>query len=319
MKRLLKIIFGGLLVFTQTVSIQASENEQFKSELLEQIKNDLPDMDSKEIQEIINTVENQIQDYIEHYEETPQNELLTKEELLLSTKKKSRNTNNFEEIAKAENKPVEQAMLENLNPKLNLLPDNSYYYNEETKELEFDITKEEIFAASSNPLARSAWSLLEKGDVLINFDNGSSGLRWGHVAFMQSKGPDPFNSYTYEAPGSGQVVGYRNYETVWHNNTWDRMTYNYVPRIYGSGKAAAAANNALQYHGKKYSLTDSMALGNTSSIYCTELVFLAYLSQGVNLGNGMNSGSIGILFPRSMYCDADLMYYFRQNVGGGMC
>lgn len=295
-----------------------TKSEQFRNELLQEIKEEITDLSDDEIRQIIKDVENSLDEYIKHYEETPAEELLTKDEKIINeTMATTRSLNYFENMANEESKSIEQIILEEKNPKLTYYSEDDYTYNEESGEIDFNISKDDMFSNESDPRARSAWSSLEKGDVLINFDNGSSGLKWGHAALMYSKASTTNASRTIEAPGDGKVVQYMNYKTVWHDNTWNRMTYNYVPGVYGTGKPAAAANYATRYLGKGYSLY--AILGNESSIYCTELVFLAYLSQGVNLGNGMNKGSAGILFPKSMYCDNDLMYYFRQNVGGGMC
>jgi len=198
-----------------------------------------------------------------------------------------------------------------------MLSKADYHYNEEKKEIEFDVSKDKVFDTGQNSMLQaSAWQLLDRGDVLINISNSKSSSFLGHAAIMKDKRSYPAGSFTVEALGYGtrsQVVNY----STWHNNTWDKMAYNYVSSVYGTNKPWHAANHAERnLIGRPYDVTH--ALGRSNALYCTELVFLADKTQGVNLGNGMDIGNWGILMPRAMYCDADLMYYYRQNIGGSM-
>jgi len=195
---------------------------------------------------------------------------------------------------------------------------NDYYYNEETKEIKFTMNKEKMFAPKATNFAQTyAWDYLDRGDVLINISNGKSSSFLGHAGLMFKKGRRADQSFTIEALGYGKRSQITNYSS-WHYNDRDKLTYNYVPSVFGTVKPANAALYAEDYLlDRPYGLVH--ALGTARSLYCTELIFLAYLSQGVNLGNGMNMGSWGILMPKDMYCDTDLMYYYRQNLDGGVC
>jgi len=208
-------------------------------------------------------------------------------------------------------------LLEELNPKLKMLSNDDYYYNEETKEIEFTMSKDKMFSTEAEMSTfGTKWDYLAVGDVLINFDNGFSGKHFGHAGLMWSKGKSIRDSKTIEAPGVGDHVRIMEYDR-WHNDRDSRITYNYVPSVYKTNIPALAAINSTRYRGTWYGLAHPLGMGPT--MYCTELVFLAYLGQGISLGNGMKFGSPGILFPGSMYCDPKLMYYYRQKVGNGMC
>jgi len=223
-------------------------------------------------------------------------------------------------LQKQSHKPGAQILLEELNPRLKELPEGSYHYDEEAREIVFDMNKDALFDTQTGVSSfATKWSRLKKGDVLINFDNGSSAglFKWGHAAIMYSKGATEARSQTIEAPGGGDVVSLRNYNAVWHSNTKDRIAYNFVPKVKQTVKPSLAAENARKYEGRPYGILHP--LGESNAIYCTELVYLAYKSQGVDLGNGVKKGDWWILMPKRMYCDADLMYYYRQRVGGGMC
>jgi len=324
MKRMNKVIFIVLMMMTPTLQLAAheSESEAFKQQLLKEIQQEIKDLPPVEIRKIINEVEKQLTEYINHYENTPREQLLTKTEITLKEQRHEVRPEKLGRLKKYSDKSTDQLILEELNPKLKLYSDDEYRYNEETKEFEFMITKDELFKKESDSMLQAsadAFRLLEKGDVLINLDNGSSSglFKWGHAALMHQRRFQPIQSYTIEAPGQGKVVQFVNYQEAWHKNTWDRIAYNYVPRVYNTNKPAKAAENARQYLGKPYTLYP--ILGDTRSIYCTELVFLAYKSQGVNLGNGMDTGSWGILFPKDMYCDDDLHPYYLQKFDGRVC
>jgi len=317
MNKVVKLICVLLVSISPTLQLAASETEpeQFKQQLLTELMAEIKELEPAEIRRIINEVEQNLKADIEHYENTPQEQLLTKDELYLQQHRNEVAPKTFSMLQRQSGKSEEQLMLEELNPRLKMMPDDVYHYNKETKEIEFNENRLSTFAAANKPFY--AWDYLDRGDVLINISNGKSSSFLGHAGLVYSKGNKPEQSFTIEALGYGhksQFVIYRS----WHDNTWDQMAYNYVPAVYQTIKPANAALYAENYLlNRPYGLWHS--LGTANELYCTELVFLAYLSQDVNLGNGMNVGSWGILMPHSMYCDKDLMYYYRQNIGGGMC
>jgi len=255
-------------------------------------------------------------EYIETYE-TNADTLRTKEEVYLEQHRDEVSPQSFSMLQTESGKSADQLILEELNPKLKLLDNDDYYYNEETKEIEFTVSKDKIFNTQEDSMVQGyAWDVLSVGDILINFENGTLGKHFGHAALMWVKKNRPENSKTIEAPGYGDYVRLMPYDK-WHYDGRSRMTYNYLPSVYKTNIPALAAMTATKYVGTWYGLAHPLGMGPT--MYCTELVFLAYLGQGISLGNGMKFGSPGVLLPGSMYCDPKLMYYYRQHVGGGMC
>jgi len=318
MKKMSQLVFTLLMIVVPTVQLVATEtsSEKFKQKLLEEIREEIKEMEPSEIRRIINEVEASINEYIETYE-TNANKLRTKDEVYLEQHRDEVSPQSFSMLQTESGKSEAQLMLEELNPKLKMLSDDDYYYNEETKEIDFTMSKDKMFSTEAQMTTfGTKWDYLAVGDVLINFDNGFSGKHFGHAALMWSKSNTTRKSKTLEAPGIGDRVRIMEYDR-WHYNTKDRITYNYVPAVYKTNIPALAALNATRYNGTWYGLGHPLGMGLT--MYCTELVFLAYLGQGISLGNGMKFGSPGILFPGSMYCDPKLMYYYRQKVGGGMC
>jgi hypothetical protein len=319
MKRMNKVIFIVLMMMTPTLQVAAyqSESEQFKQQLLKEIQQEIKDLPPVEIRKIINDVEKSINEDIVRYEVTPKDELLTKDELYVRQHRNEVSSQRLVTLQKQSHKPKEQILLEELNPKLKMMSDDSYHYNNVTKEIEFNEHAVASFGKQKQPVY--AWDYLAKGDILINFDNGSSSglFKWGHAGMLYSKGRDTKSSWTIEALGGNEPVKLKNYDTSWHQNKENRITYNYVPAIYDTPKPSRAANEAKKYEGRPYGIWHPLAQSN--EIYCTELVYIAYKSQGIDLGNGIKKGSRQILLPQKMYCDSDLMYYYRQKVGGGMC
>jgi hypothetical protein len=309
-------------MITPTLQLAANESEaeQFKQQLLTELMAEIKELEPAEIWKIINEVERNLQADIDHYENTPSDQLLTKDELYLQQHAHEVAPQTFSLLQKQSDKPEAQILLEELNPRLKELPEGSYHYDEEAREIVFDMDKDELFNTQGEVSTfAKQWGRLAKGDVLINFDNGSSSgvFKWGHAAMLYQKAPTPERSSTIEAPGGGDVVRLRNYDEVWHSNNDSRMAYNFVPRVKLTVKPDLAAENARKYEGRQYGIFHP--LGTSNEIYCTELVYLAYKSQGVDLGNGVKQGDWWILMPKRMYCDADLQYYYRQKVGGGMC
>jgi len=318
MKKITRIILILLLAVTPTLQVagRETEDERFKRTLLEQIREEINTLSPQEIRKIIDEVEKSIVDYLDTYIKNA-DKLRTKDEVYLEQHRHEVAPRTFSTLQIGSNKSEEQILLEELNPKLKMLSDEDYYYNEETKEIEFTMNKDELFnkGAQLSTFA-TKWDYLAEGDILINFDNGTSGKHFGHAALMFFKGKRIRDAKTIEAPGPGDVVRVMAYDR-WHNEKDDRITYNYVPSVYKTNTPVYAAINATHYAGRWYGI--SPFLGKGLTMYCTELVFMAYLGQRISLGNGMRYGDFGILFPRDMYCDPKLMYYYRQNVGGGMC
>jgi hypothetical protein len=318
MRAFSKFICVIVLTISPTLQLAANESEaeQFKQQLLTELMGEIKELEPAEIRRIINEVEQNIDEYIDKYEKHPE-KLRTKDEVYLEQHAHEVAPKTFSMLQRQSGKSEEQLILEELNPRLKMMPDDAYQYNEETKEIEFNENRLSTFAAANKPFY--AWDYLAKGDVLINFDNGSSSglFKWGHAGIVYSKGHTAATSWTIEAPGGDKSVMVVNYNDVWHSNKNNRIAYNYVPSVYKTNKPSLAANEAKKYEGRPYGIWHP--LGQSYEIYCTELVYLAYKSQGVDLGNGVKKGDWWILMPKRMYCDADLSYYYRQHIGGGMC
>jgi len=173
MRTMSKLIFILFLVLTPTLQMAAleKENERFKQELLEQLREEIKHLPPDEISKIVSEFDKNITDYIEYYEETPKDQLLTKDELYLQ---QHRDEVSPEKIAKLQDetgKSEDQLLLEELNPKLAMFSDDDYHYNAEAKEIEFTVTKDDMFnIQSESVVAASAWSLLVIGHVPIDFD-----------------------------------------------------------------------------------------------------------------------------------------------------
>jgi ElaB/YqjD/DUF883 family membrane-anchored ribosome-binding protein len=318
MKLINKLLSSLLLLISPTLQYASTQtiDAKFKQTLLAHVQQTIKDLTPSEINEIINTVAKNIDTHIETYE-TNNQKLRSKAETFLAAHKDEVSEQRLAQLQKYSNKPREQLLLEELNPKLKLLSANDYYHDKQTHEIEFTMSKDKLFYPKDKlSTLVTKWDYLAVGDILINFDNGSSGKNFGHAALLWAKSTSVRNARTIEAPGPGDHVRIMNYER-WHKDTQSRITYNYVPTIYKTNIPAKAALSATQYVDRPYGIWPVLGTGPT--IYCTELVFLAYLGRNVSLGNGMKFGDFGILFPRSLYCEPKLMYYYRQNVGPGMC
>jgi len=313
MKRTVQIMIGLLMISTPTLQVfgQETKSEQFKRELLSQIKEEVTDLRDDEIRKIIDQVEASMTEYVEHYEQRDAAEMLNKDQkMLLDAQDNAASTQSFGGLL--QRNAEQEAVTQQLAPKL-------AQFNKRQGGSEEQVVSATASTATltnkqtlDNEFYR--WDLLDTGDVLVNLDNGKLGLKWGHVGMMYDKGPSPEQSRTIEILGFGDVVQFKNYKTTWHDNKTDRISHNYAHRVLGTGKAEKAAEAATKWIGKGYSLWP--VLGDTSAFYCTELVFMAYREQGVNLGNGMDLGSWGILMPKSMYCSPELASYYRQNMNG---
>jgi len=276
MKKIFYDMFYTLLLVTLRLRMAASETEQqlFKRELLASIKESITDMFDEEIRNIINEADQQMTEYIEYYEKIPKEELMPKEELYLQQHRNEVAPQTFSMLKKDSDKTEEQILLEELKPKLKMLSKAEYHYNEEKKEIEFDVSKDKEFDTGQNSMLQaSAWQVLDRGNVLINISNGKSSSFLGHVAIMKDKRSYLAGSFTVEEleyRTRSQVVNY----STWHNNPWDRIAYNYGPSVYGRNKPWHAVNHAERnLIGRPYDVTH--ALGRSNALYSTELVFLA--------------------------------------------
>jgi len=304
-------MIGLLMISTPTLQVfgQETKSEQFKRELLSQIKTEITDLQDEEIRQIIDAVEANMNEYIEHYEKRDAAEMLNKDQkMVLDGQDGIASTQSFGGLL--QRSPEQEAVAQQLAPKLAQFNERQGGEPSAT-----NVSSTATFAKQQtldNEFYR--WDLLDTGDVLVNLDNGKLGLKWGHVGMMYDKGLSPEQSRTIEILGFGDVVQFKNYKTTWHDNKTDRISHNYAHRVLGTGAPEKAAEAATKWIGKGYSLWP--VLGDTSAFYCTELVFMAYKEQGVNLGNGMDLGSWGILMPKSMYCSPELASYYRQNMNG---
>lgn len=247
---------------------------------------------------------------LERVQEFKENvESLTKEEYLLQKFKKEGNP-----ILRARgNEPLEKVVAEVNNPKLQkLLIQNqgAYEFDEENKQIDFNISKDALF--SNNPNQRGAYDSMDPGDILINHSNGSSGVVWGHAGIVYSK-YGLHDTWVKEAPGAGYNVQHVGYYNKWHADNSSKMSYNYVPRVYGTDVPNKAKNLAHAYQGTSYSIAGK--LGDMSSVYCSELVWFAYYVYGVNVGgnDSPQRWDWNIVYPSEIYYDDDVMFYFRQN------
>jgi len=317
MKKPLKFIVALFVLSTPTLQVLGAETkgEQFKRELLSQIKKEIKDLSDTEIRAIINAVEANINEYVGHYEATDGSTLLTKDEKIIADQSAAGLLQQPFGVLQKE-PTVDNVARAQLDAKITAV---------ETK-----LTAEQPeMTTFANPISRlwrirdarktmdsetMRWELLEKGDVLVDLDNGKLGFQWGHVGMMYDKAETPEESRTIEILGFGDVVQFKNYKTTWHDNKVDRISHNYAWRVMDTDAPDKAAEAATKWIGKGYSLWP--VLGDTSAFYCTELVFMAYREQGVDLGNGMGMGSWGILMPKSMYCSPELSTYYRQNMSG---
>ncbi|MGL6228238.1 MAG: hypothetical protein ACRC3J_03400 [Culicoidibacterales bacterium] len=217
----------------------------------------------------------------------------------------------------SETEKIKEALIE-VNPKLAHYNDDDYTYNHETGSIEFHVSKEKMF---NNEFERSsAWSLLDRGDILVNHSTSSSFelLKYGHAALMDSKGLRPNESTTFETRGYGTTARAYDY-LAWHNNNKDKISYNYVRSKYNQANfkqiTTATLNKARSYHGTKYYI----GLNNASTangMYCSQIVYLAYYLNGVervDLGNGIAYGSNRIVLPVDLYLDNDVYFYYRQG------
>jgi len=165
------------------------ENERFKQELLEELREEIKHLPPDEISQIIAEFDKSITDYIERYEETPKDQLLTKDELYLQQHRDEVSPEKIAKLQEETGKSEEQLLLEELNPKLAMFSDDDYYYNEEAKEIEFTVTKDDMFnVQSESVVAASAWSLLAIGHIPIDFDKWTVGkILWACCMQMIKK------------------------------------------------------------------------------------------------------------------------------------
>ncbi|MGL5550029.1 MAG: hypothetical protein ACRDD4_10055 [Culicoidibacterales bacterium] len=212
---------------------------------------------------------------------------------------------------------VKEALIA-VNPKLGYYNDGDFTYNPETGYIDFTISKDDMFSTTGETRA-SAWSLLARGDILINHSNGSSGLNYGHAALMDIKNTTVSASKTYEILGIGSRVAQHNY-SAWHNDNGSKMSYNYLQSRYNQGNFDAIISGTMKkaktYEGMPYNLQAFNNASTAAGIYCSQLVYLAYYHNGIeyiNLGNGKAYGGANIILPNDIYQDNDINFYYRQG------
>ncbi len=229
--------------------------------------------------------------------------------------KKSKLTKELVDQLAIENNITSEEAYSILNPRIENLDETQYNYDENSGEIETFYSKDEFFNTS-----KSAFASLGKGDILNNFSNGSMGANWGHVAILHAKGTTVGETWTVEAPGVGKKVQRVPYGT-WHYDDDSKMAYSYLSSrpLYSyqyNAITTSAASAAYTQNGKPYKLGGK--IGDTSSWYCSELVFWAYYNNGyqaINLGSysGDYMGSSSIIYPYDIYMDNDIMPFFKQN------
>ncbi|WOO87510.1 YiiX/YebB-like N1pC/P60 family cysteine hydrolase [Mollicutes bacterium LVI A0039] len=165
---------------------------------------------------------------------------------------------------------------------------------------------------------RSAFSEMQVGDFLVNHSSPSNNSKSfiGHAAIIETKGSSPGTTYTMEAygrgfqPYGGFGVKRFNYNRVWHQDYKSKQSFNYVPSKYHPNVSAAnknAAKYAREQDGMPYNY-NFFNTKTTDKFYCSQLVYRAWLEQGVNLNQGG-----GIVTPADLYQDSDSKAYFTQN------
>lgn len=203
MKKFLCVLLGIVLTVQSASLMSAKETDldRFRQQIIAAMEEEGSELTEEEINQIIDEVGDK---FIKYYGEQSEENGITKSEKLLSEMAVPADAySNYSQIAEKEGKAVEQVMLEEDNPKLLLYPKESYYYDNESKDIVFNMTKDEMFrnnsSSSQNTNGLQPAALLDsvgRGDILFNFDNGSSSFKWGHAALVESKGATKYESYT---------------------------------------------------------------------------------------------------------------------------
>jgi uncharacterized protein YycO len=113
------------------------------------------------------------------------------------------------------------------------------------------------------------------GDILITYDNKTSGWRHGHAAIVQTN-----NDYVVE---SWPNVGVRSYKNNWSSR------FSSKKKMYISGASSSKYTAAQAYAKSKIGSPYQAPVGKNSPIafYCSSLVWQSWYKQGYDLdGNG---------------------------------
>lgn len=218
-----------------------------------------------------------------------------------------------EQLYKTKSVTSDEAAFAKINPKVF---DNKENYEINYSTGEFSLNdKDDLFSTSGT---RSAFSDMQIGDFLVNHSSPSNSSKnfIGHAAIVETKGSTPSTSYTMEAYGKGfqPYGGYGvkrfNYNTVWHSDMKSKQSFNYVPSKYSASISTANRNAALYARAKDgvpYNY-NFLNVNTTSSFYCSQLVYRAWLEHGINLNQGG-----GIVSPVDLYQDTESKAYYTQN------
>jgi Na+-transporting NADH:ubiquinone oxidoreductase subunit NqrC len=124
-------------------TLLAPEDEVAKAIYLEDLRRGLQDFSPLEIKEHLAELEASITEYIEHYENRSQEQLLTKDELYVQQHRDEVKLSPEELAAlkRQTGKSEEQLLLEELNPRLKEYSAGDYYYDEAAKEFVFTLDK----------------------------------------------------------------------------------------------------------------------------------------------------------------------------------
>lgn len=133
------------------------------------------------------------------------------------------------------------------------------------------------------------------GDILVSLmiDSGSSGFA-GHAAIVSTNNAKTVESYAKNfAPGTNKKDGVQIYRNTWYKSGAILLR----PKNSG-GKYNEAAKWAMRQEGKPYNW-NFFNKTTTNSFYCSQLVWLAWLAQGVDTEAGS--------FPNGVIAPADLI------------
>ncbi len=177
--------------------------------------------------------------------------------------------------------------------------DNSFTEEEKKKAIE-KLKKEAPEKAKQleRTLAVSGiYSLGTNGDVLVTYDNKTSGWNHGHTAIVRWD-----NNYIIEAM---PTPGVRYHQNNWKSRFISERAF-YVSGAAGS-KYTNAARNAASRVGKPYAIYTSKT--STDKYYCSKLVWQAWRGQGWDLDA---DGGYWV-FPVDLERDAHTIRYWAVN------
>jgi hypothetical protein len=154
-------------------------------------------------------------------------------------------------------------------------------------------------ASTPTPTPNTMWrENIRSGDIVLN-PSGAWG--WGHVGICYG------TSYVIEA-----ISGGVNKSPI---EKWDDIPGIYVLRVdCNNSVASAAASLALTQLGKPYQLyiTDKSDSMNSSTWYCSELVWAVYRHQGIDLEYTPDTWGliIGAVTPWEVYMSTQVIYHY---------